>query len=418
MAVLIVLFLFGYLLIVFENSLRINKAAIALVTGAICWTVLSALGNAEEISEHLSHYLSDISSILFFLLGAMTIVEIVDAHDGFDVITNRIVHTNKRRLLMIITVMSFLLSAALDNLTTTIVMVSLIRKILYDKEDRLRFCGMIVVAANAGGAWSPIGDVTTTMLWIKGNISPWPVIVHTIIPCVISTLIPFAILAFGMKGNAQRPAPSDHKKPLSPFQQGIILFSGILVLICVPVFKSLTHLPPYMGVLFGLGILWILTEILHGKKKEEDRNFLSVVYALRKIDSPSILFFFGILAAVAALQEAGALRSLSGWLSAAVENQTQLVGLLGIISSIIDNVPLVAAVQGMYPSSLYPMDHTFWHFLAYATGTGGSLLIIGSAAGVAAMGMERISFRWYLKRITLPALAGYIAGAAVYVAFH
>lgn len=399
--VLITLFVLGYLFIAFEHSIRVNKAAIALITGVACWTVyIMHSDDKHRINEQLSHHLGELSGILFFLLGAMAIVELIDAHDGFDLITVRIKQLNKRKLLWIVAFIAFFLSAILDNLTTTIVIVSLLRKLIKDDKDRLVFCGVVIIAANAGGAWSPIGDVTTTMLWIGGQITAGNIILKLLVPSICCLIAPLIFVSFRMKGNVERPQLDTEKnyKALSTKHQMIVFLSGVFILILVPVFKTLTHLPPYMGILIGLGLLWLITEIIHGKKDEEDKHALSVVYALRKIDTPSILFFFGILVSIAALQSAGILTTLATWMSNTLANDNLIVLSLGLLSGVVDNVPLVAAVQGMYSLTEYPADHYFWEFLAYATGTGGSTLIIGSAAGVAAMGMEDISFSWYLKK--------------------
>lgn len=415
---IITTFIIGYLLIAIEGSIKLNKAATALLTGGICWTIFMVLSpNKEIINEQLTHHLGDLAGILFFLLAAMTIVELIDAHDGFELITTRIKATDKRKLLWLLSFIAFFLSAILDNLTTTIVMVSLLRKLVKDDKDRLFFAGMVVIASNAGGAWSPIGDVTTTMLWMNGQISAGKVILKVFLPSLISLLAPLLLLSIILKGKVERPISADDtlEKPLSTKHQSIVLFSGLAILIMVPVFKTITHLPPYIGILIGLGILWIITEIIHGRKDESDKTNLSVVYALRKIDTPSILFFFGILMSIAALQSSGILSNAAIWLTKNLASDNLIVISLGLLSAIVDNVPLVAAAQGMFGPEQYPADHHFWHFLAYATGTGGSLLIIGSAAGVAAMGIEKINFFWYLKRISLLALIGYVAGAAFFI---
>ncbi|MCE3259494.1 MAG: sodium/proton antiporter, NhaD family, partial [Bacteroidetes bacterium] len=406
---LILIFILGYTLISFEHSIKVNKAAIALVTGILSWVVyISFQSDKAAVNTELSHHLGELSGILFFLLGAMAVVELIDSHDGFEIITTRIRQTDKRKLLWIISLLAFFLSAVLDNLTTTIVMISIIRKLIVDKNDKLIFCGMVVVAANAGGAWSPIGDVTTTMLWIGGQITSAEIMKQLILQSLVCLLAPLVFLTFRIKGKVERPVavPVHGSRTLSPAQQAVVFFSGIIILILVPVFKTLTHLPPYMGILIGLGILWIITEILHSGKHDEEKNALSVVYALRRIDAPSILFFFGILVSIAALQSAGILTNLAHWLSETFASENIIVLSFGLLSSVVDNVPLVAAVQGMYDLATYPTDHYFWQFLAYATGTGGSTLIIGSAAGVAAMGIEKINFFWYLKKISLLALIG------------
>ena len=418
---IIIIFLFGYLALATEHSIKINKAATALLTGVLCWTVYILFApDKDVVSEELTAHLGELFGILFFLLGAMTIVELVDAHDGFEIITSRITTTNKRKLLWIIAFITFFLSAILDNLTTTIVIVSLLRKLIRDDKDRLLFAGIVVIAANAGGAWSPIGDVTTTMLWIGGQITAFNIIAKLIIPSLICIIIPLIFLTFKMKGTIETPVrgASFNKSGLTSTQKSIVFFSGISILILVPVFKTVTHLPPYMGILIGLGILWVITEVIHGRKEEEDKHIYSVVHALRKIDSPSILFFLGILLSIAALQSLGVLTQLSSWMTVNLRNENIIVMAIGLLSSIVDNVPLVAASQGMYTLSQYPVDHYFWEFLAYCTGTGGSVLIIGSAAGIAAMGIEKIKFFWYLRNISLLALAGYFAGALAYILQH
>lgn len=419
--IIIIIFILGYLAIALEHLIKINKAATALITGVLCWTIYILYApDPHVVSESLTHHLGELSGILFFLLGAMTIVELIDAHNGFDLITTRIHQTDKRKLLWIIALISFFLSAILDNLTTTIVMISLTRKLIRNQDDKLFFAGIIVIAANAGGAWSPIGDVTTTMLWIGGQITALNIILKLIIPSLACLLAPLIFLSFIMKGKIEAPEKinNDKSKALSPKHQLIVFASGVVVLILVPVFKTITHLPPYMGILIGLGILWVITEIIHGEKDEADKHPLSVVHALRKIDTPSILFFLGILISIAALESTAILSGISTDLTGLLKNENLIAITFGLISSIIDNVPLVAAAQGMFDLNQYPQDHYFWEFLAYTTGTGGSALIIGSAAGVAAMGMEKISFFWYLKKISLLALLGFFAGAFVYLLQH
>lgn len=417
MAILLVCtFIIGYIAIATEHSLKINKAASALLTGVLCWTICVLFSEDKEVVvHHLNEHLGEISGILFFLLGAMTIVELIDAHDGFLLITERIKTKNKRTLLWLISIITFFLSALLDNLTTTIVIVSLLRKIIKDKNDRLLFAGMVVIAANAGGAWSPIGDVTTTMLWLGGQISTVKIITHLFLPSMICLLLPLIALSFFMKGQVETPEQPEEKTDSTSFERTAVFFIGIAALLFVPIYKTITHLPPYMGILFGLGVMWVLTEIIHSEKDEADKNNLSVLHALRKIDTPSILFFLGILISIGALQSAGLLTQLAQQLNAKIGNESLIVIMIGILSSVIDNVPLVAAAQGMYSLQTYPTDHFFWLFLTYASGTGGSCLIIGSAAGVAAMGMENIPFFWYLKRISLLALLGFLAGAGVYL---
>lgn len=416
--IIVAIFIIGYAAIATEHPIKVNKAASALLTGVLTWTVYILFTHDKHIvNEELLHHLGELSGILFFLMGAMTIVELIDAHDGFEVITKKIDQTDKRKLIWTIAFITFFLSAVLDNLTTTIVIISLLRKLIRDEKDRLFFAGITVIAANSGGAWSPIGDVTTTMLWIGNQISASSIIFRVFIPSVISLAVPLIYLSFRLKGNVNRPAAKTTEKShsLSKNNQLTVLIAGISALVFVPVFKTVTHLPPFMGILFGLGVLWVLVEILHKGKEDENKSKYSVVQALRRIDMSSILFFFGILVSISALQATGVLTNLSAWLSATLENQNIIVIAIGLLSSIVDNVPLVAAAQGMYDLSVFPTDHPFWEFLAYCAGTGGSILIIGSAAGVAAMGMEKIDFFWYLKKISLLALLGYFAGAAAYL---
>jgi Na+/H+ antiporter NhaD/arsenite permease-like protein len=418
---IITIFTIGYLAITLEHTIKINKAATALITGIVCWTVyILYTPDKEIVGEQLSHHLSDLASILFFLLGAMTIVELVDLFNGFDIITERITETNKVKLLWIISLITFFLSAVLDNLTTTIVIVSLISKLIKGEKDRLFFAGMTVIAANAGGAWSPIGDISTTMLWIGGQITSFNIVAALILPSLVCMLAPLIFMSFKMKGDVERPMERNRDSGIHvpKKHQYVIFFCSVLVLIMVPVFKTLTHLPPYMGILLGLSVLWIITEIIRRTDNNKEKGILSVSSALRKIDTPSILFFLGILLSVAALESTGMLTGLADWLSATVKNEKIIVVSIGLISAIIDNVPLVAAAQGMYSLSQYPTDHFFWSFMAFCTGTGGSALIIGSAAGVVAMGMEKISFVWYLKKISLLALLGYFAGVAVFLLQH
>lgn len=425
---MLVVFVLGYAAIAFEHQLKIDKAAAALITGVLTWTLyVLASNNVHEVEGQLLHHLAEISSILFFLIGAMTIVELVDAHEGFAVITDKIKTTNKVKLMWIICILSFFFSAALDNLTTSIVMVSLLRKLIEGKKQRWFFAGMVVVAANAGGAWSPIGDVTTTMLWIKGQISAGSIVQSLIVPSLATLLAPLAILSFNLKGNVERPIKSENAEhytdPTTPFERNFVFFAGVAGLIFVPVFKTVTHLPPFMGMMLSLGVLWIITDILHRRKPSEIRHHLSPLGVLQKIDTPSVLFFLGILLAVASLQSMGQLGDLANALDNSIGTDTQngvyVVGLIiGLLSAIVDNVPLVAAAMGMYEvteTGLFMQDGTFWQFLAYCAGTGGSALIIGSAAGVAVMGLEKIPFGWYVKNITLLALVGYIAGAGVYI---
>ena len=457
---MLVVFVLGYTAIAVEHSIRIDKAASALITGVLCWTiyVLGAMGivNFEAIPEAvlglfseegivgdhheiITHYvteyqilehLAEIASILFFLIGAMTIVELIDAHEGFAVITDRIKTKNQVKLLWIVGVITFFLSAALDNLTTTIVMVSLLRKLIQDQQQRWFFAGIIVIAANAGGAWSPIGDVTTTMLWIGGQITTAKIVEGIIIPSLLCLVVPLIYLSFRMKGDVERPRKSEtvdhYLDPTTPFERNFVFFAGIAGLLFVPVYKTFTHLPPFMGMMLSLGILWLLTDLLHRSKNREFRVKHSVVGVIRKIDTPSVLFFLGILLAVGSLQSAGHLRELAVGLDNSIgtseaEGVYAVSIIIGFLSSIVDNVPLVAASMGMYPLAVegfFMQDGLFWEFLAYCAGTGGSALIIGSAAGVAAMGLENISFGWYLRKISLLAILGYLAGATAYIIEH
>jgi Na+/H+ antiporter NhaD/arsenite permease-like protein len=412
------IFILGYFLIAFEHQIKLNKTASALVMGVVCWLIYTFNSHDNHLlNETLNSHLGDIAGIVFFLMGAMTIVELMDAHDAFDIISNAIKTTQSRKILWIVTAISFFLSAALDNLTTTIVMISLAFKLIQDIKNRLYFTSMIVIAANAGGAWSPIGDVTTTMLWIGGQISSLAIIKNVFIPSLLSVIIP--LLALGWQLQKEQNIQSDLKDKsgvLAPSNsQKAMLYAGMIALLFVPIFKTLTGLPPYMGMLLSLGGIWIFSEIVNSKKDTEDKETLSIHHAIRKIDTPSILFFLGILLAVAALQSAGTLTSLANYLTDKIGNQHLVVIALGLLSAIIDNVPLVAATQGMYPLSQFPMDAPFWHFIAYCTGTGGSILIIGSAAGVAAMGISKIEFFWYLRKISFWTLLGYLVGAMFFL---
>jgi Na+/H+ antiporter NhaD/arsenite permease-like protein len=418
-AVILIIFMLGYAAIAMEHVIRLNKAATALITGVLCWTVYMLYAPDKHIvNDQLTEHMGEIAGILFFLLGAMTIVELIDAHDGFEVITKTIKTSKKAQLLWLIGGLSFFLSAILDNLTTVIVMVSLIRKLIRNKQARLLFCGMVVIAANAGGAWSPIGDVTTTMLWIGGQVTTSQIIGNVFLPSIACAVVPLLLTTARMRGTVEVGGTEEAKtsRPVTPVRdRNIVFVSGILILLLVPVFKTVTHLPPFMGMLMGLGIMWVITEIIHHEKDTQDKHFLSVLYALRKIDTPSILFFLGILISVAALQSIGALLNVAQYLDQQIGSPTIIVVIIGILSSIVDNVPLVAASMGMYSLEQYPTDHFFWHVLAYCCGTGGSMLIIGSAAGVAAMGIEKIEFFWYVKRIAWLALVGYAAGILVFI---
>ena len=414
--IIIIVFILGYAAIAFEHPLKLNKAASALITGVLCWTLYIIQSNTPElVSEELLHHLGEIASILFFLLGAMTIVELIDSHNGFDIITEKITTKNKQKLLFIVAVLTFFLSALLDNLTTTIVMVSLAKKLLRDKEDRLWFAGLIIIAANAGGAWSPLGDVTTTMLWIGGQITAMNIMKQLILPSIAVCLIPALIIGYRFKGKKLDPVELPSRSSREKSEGKFILITGIGLLVSVPVFKTITHLPPFMGMLMALGLLWIITTMIHKGKEAGLAQKYTVTHALEKVDSPSVLFFLGILLAVSALQSLGLLKDMADGLNNTLKNDYLIGSVLGLLSALVDNVPLVAASQGMYDLNTYPTDHPFWEFLALTTGTGGSAVIIGSAAGVAAMGLEKIDFIWYLKKIAWLALLGFVAGIAVFL---
>lgn len=414
-------FIIGYALIAFEHPLKINKSATALITGVLCWTIYILNASDKGIVNHeLSESFGDVAQILFFLLGAMTIVELIDSHNGFSIITEKITKTKKSSLLWLICFITFFLSAALDNLTTTIVIVSLLRKLIKDPKERLMFAGMVVIAANAGGAWSPIGDVTTTMLWIGNQVTSVNIMLKLFVPSLICLLVPLIILSLKMKGNLERPLVlrENIKEVVSLKQQKIVFYTGVGCLIMAPIFKTFTHLPPFMGILLGVGVLWVLTEIMHKKKPHEMRMPFTVTHALNRIDTTSILFFLGILICISALESVGILPAIAQWMDKTIHNDSIIAITIGLLSSIVDNVPLVAAAQGMYSMVQYPTDHFFWEFLAFTAGTGGSILIIGSAAGVAAMGIEKIDFIWYLKNISWLAIIGFFAGCGTYLAQH
>ncbi|WP_201618003.1 sodium:proton antiporter NhaD [Psychrobacter urativorans] len=490
-----VFFVLGYIAIALEHNLHVDKAASALLTAIIVWTLLvigsdtllagqlvNGLDATTLINTELRHHLAEIAEILFFLMGAMVIVELIDAHDGFSAITNRIHTTSAVKLLWTIGTLTFFFSALLDNLTTVIVMISLLRKLVADKELRWWFVGTVVVCANAGGAWSPIGDVTTTMLWIGNQITASNIIVDLILPSLVTAILPLIVLTFMFKGKeVHRPKPI--KAPIQSSNSNYlgnyvneqasamvmdtsnsytfsvptteandsaivdpldtvtsktrisVLALGLGALAFVPVFKTLTHLPPYMGILFGVGVLWVFTELVHRNDDWDIKQRMTVVGVLTRVDMSSILFFLGILLAVAGLATAGHLTNIATWLDNTFSSLYTINVLIGLMSALVDNVPLVAGAMKMYPllndsamagltgselarQSQFLQDGAFWHFLAYCAGTGGSCLIIGSAAGVAAMGMEKISFMWYLKHISGLALIGYLAGAGAYIAIH
>ena len=416
-ALLIAIFIVAYAAIAFEHPLKINKSVPALIGAGLLWTIYAV--STGHVTEQLNETLSSTAQIIFFLMGAMAIVEVIDAHDGFEVITDRIKTTRLVTLLWLVGLVTFFLSAALDNLTTTIVMISVIRKLLGNRDDRLFFAGIVVIAANAGGAWSPIGDVTTTMLWIGGQITALRIMEGVFVPSLVNMVVPLLVVSYLFRGRTVvTPAKAEAHSNASRtavFERNLMFYAGIGILCAVPVFKTLTHLPPFMGILFGLGLLWLLGELVHRNKPEEAKQHLTLVAALQRIDMPSLVFFTGILLAIATLEHTHILAALAQWLDATVGNQAAIVFLIGLASAVVDNVPLVAASMGMYPLSQYPTDSFIWEFMAYAAGTGGSILIIGSAAGVAAMGLEKIEFFWYVKKISMLAILGYVAGAATYV---
>jgi Na+/H+ antiporter NhaD/arsenite permease-like protein len=416
---MIVIFVLAYAAIALEHPIHINKAASALIGAGLLWTIYAlGAGDAHRVSEELGESLMGTAQIVFFLIGAMTIVEVVDAHDGFEVITTRIKTTQLSTLMWLVGFVTFFLSSILDNLTTTIVMISLMKKLLDKQSDRLFFAGIIVIAANAGGAWSPIGDVTTTMLWIGGQITALEIIKGVFLASMVNLLVPLAITAYVLRGRlVEAPQKVDQGggHHTTAFEKNTMFFLGLGILVAVPAFKTITHLPPFMGVLFGLGILWLVGDLIHKHKDDLTKQPLTLVHALSRIDMGSIVFFIGILLSVATLEHTHILTSLASWLDQTVGRQDIIVILIGLVSAIVDNVPLVAASMGMYSLEQYPPDSFLWEFMAYCAGTGGSILIIGSAAGVAAMGLEKIHFFWYVKKISGLALVGYLAGAAVYI---
>jgi Na+/H+ antiporter NhaD/arsenite permease-like protein len=418
LTILIIAFIIAYLAIALEHPLGIDKSASSLIGAGLLWTVYAvSVGDPVLVGQQLNESLASTAQIIFFLMGAMTIVEVVDAHNGFEVITSRIRTTSLPILMSLVCFLTFFLSAILDNLTTTIVMISLMKKLLDRQDDRLFFAGMIVVAANAGGAWSPLGDVTTTMLWIGGQISALAVVKGVFLPSVTNVVVPLLIAVYLLRGRkvVSPHPPEDGGQLTTNSQRQLMFLLGLGILIMVPVFKTVTHLPPFMGILFGLGVLWMVGNLVHRKKTDEDKESLTLVHALTRIDMGSLVFFIGILLCVATLEHSHILASLAKWLDLAVGRQDVIVAIIGLVSAVVDNVPLVAASMGMYSMAQYPSDSFLWEFLAYCAGTGGSILIIGSAAGVAAMGLEQIRFYWYVKHISGLAMIGYVAGIVVYL---
>lgn len=453
---LILLFVVGYLGIALEHPIKIDKSATALLLGMLMWvayamacTSIVPSVQADDLAEYvyenglanaslheqclqfilnvdIVEHLGDITQTLFFLIGAMAIVELIDVHEGFSVLTDHITTRRKRTLLVVICGVTFLLSAVLDNLTTTIVMLMLLRKLVYRRSERWLFAGMIIIAANTGGAWSPIGDVTTIMLWVKGNVTTQALISFVLAPSIVALLVPMFFVLPQLKGELApiQHTPSSKHATTTLNERKLILTLGVAGLLFVPIFKSITHLPPFVGILLSLGVLWVFTEIFYNRKKLEQSKEHRLSRVIKRIDMSTILFFFGILMAVAVLQSTGLLATAAGWLDMKVHNVYAISSLLGIMSSIVDNVPLVAAAMGMYPiepatatgyAANFMVDGTFWEFLSYCAGVGGSILIIGSAAGVIAMGIEKIPFGWYLRKFSLIALLGYAAGAGVYI---
>lgn len=415
--ILITIFFVAYAFIALEEPLKISKSAVALVGAGVLWaTYALSTANPELVDEQLGESLIGTAQIVFFLIGAMTVVEVVDAHDGFDVITSRLRTRTLGSQMVFICLVTFVLSAVLDNLTTTIVMVSLGKRLLRERQDRLMLAGMIVISANAGGAWSPIGDVTTTMLWIGGQVTTTAIVTRLIVPSLVNMLVPLAIVAWTLRG---KPVVGPDTAPAGAaatpaFEKNLMFALGLAVLLAVPVFKGVTHLPPFLGILLGLGILWAVGDFLH--RKGPPTNRVTVAHAMTRIDLSAVVFFIGILLAVATLEHAGVLATLATWLDAAIGRLDVIVMVIGVVSAVVDNVPVVAAAMGMYSMDVHPQDSFLWEFMAYCAGTGGSILIIGSAAGVAAMGIEKIDFLWYLRRFGVLATGGYVAGAVTYIA--
>jgi Na+/H+ antiporter NhaD/arsenite permease-like protein len=416
---LVAVFALVYVAIALEHPIGVTKAASALIGAGLLWTIYAlSTGDHDRVEHELTETVAMTARIVFFLFGAMTIVEVIDTHDGFAVVTSRIRPRSLVGLLWLIALITFVLSAILDNLTTTIVMVSLIGKLLDREPDRLLFASIVVIAANAGGAWSPMGDVTTTMLWIGGQVSALGIVSALFMASAVNLLVPLAIASYQFAGRSFSKKSEGSVSLVPTSERNLMFFLGIGVLVLVPAFKQGTHLPPFMGILFGLGVLWLAGELLHRSEGPPGRERKTVAHALSRIDHSSIVFFLGILFAVATLEHSNILADLADWLNRTVGRQDVIVILLGLLSALVDNVPLVAASMSMYSLSQFPTDSFIWEFIAYCAGTGGSILIIGSAAGVAAMGIEKIKFGWYLWRVSWLALLGYFAGAAVYLAQH
>jgi Na+/H+ antiporter NhaD/arsenite permease-like protein len=419
LTLLIAVFVLAYAAIALEHPLKINKSASALLGAGLLWTIYAvASGDGQKVGLDLNDSLMATAQIVFFLMGAMTIVEVVDAHNGFEVITSRIKTTRLSSLMWMVGFVTFFLSSILDNLTTTIVMVSLMKKLLDKRDDRLFFAGIIVIAANAGGAWTPIGDVTTTMLWIGGQITTVQIMKGLFIPSMINLLVPLGVTAVVLGKRpvlAPQRAHDEEVFETTPFERNLMFFLGLGILVAVPLFKTVTHLPPFMGILFGLGLLWLVGDLVHRQEEDLRKQRLTLARALTRIDMSSVVFFIGILLSVAVLEHTHILSSIAQWLDKTVGRQDVIVMIIGLVSAVVDNVPLVAASMGMYSLQQYPADSFLWEFMAYCAGTGGSILIIGSAAGVAAMGLEKIDFLWYMKKISALALLGYFGGAIAYI---
>lgn len=411
---MIVTFVLGYLAITLEHITKINKTSVALLMGIICWVLqfMNHIRSHESNLSYLTEHLANISQVVFFLWGALTIVEIINVHKGFQLISSNIHMRSKRKLLWCLGFITFFLSSVLDNLTTTIIMVSLLRKLTEEGEGRLMMGGAVVIAANAGGAWTPIGDVTTTMLWIGGQISTFAVMKNLFWPSIACFVAALAVLSFSLKGkftSIKEDRPEDNQ--IEPMGKAVF-WLGIACLASVPIFKITTGLPPFMGIIFGLAVMWLFTDIVHSRY--ENREHLLVPKTMTNIDTSGVLFFLGILLCIDALHTAGLLNDLANWMNHTIGNINVIAVAIGLVSAVIDNVPLVAAAMGMYSVSQYPIDSNFWNLIAYCAGTGGSILIIGSAAGIAFMGLERVQFFWYMRRIGLAAIVGYFAGIGVF----
>jgi NhaD family Na+/H+ antiporter len=403
-------FIFGYFVIIFEHLVKVNKSAIALMIAVLSWGIVFAV--APDAAHHLERHLAEISQIIFFLFGAMAIVELIDSHKGFALITQLIQSPSKVKMMWTISLLTFFMSSVLDNLTTTIVMVSLLRKLIHGQHDRWIFGSLVVIAANAGGAWTPIGDVTTTMLWINGQVSAWPIMKMLFLPSLASLVVSILFQMFLYRGRQVEFA--NLTIPVEPEPYGTaIFFLGLSVLAGVPLLKVLFHIPPFMGILIGLGFLWLVTDLAHHDHK--NRNHLRLNSIFQRVDVSSVLFFLGILLSISALESAGILKNFAAYVNIFLPSEKIIAATIGIASSIVDNVPLVAACMGMYDLQTYAMDCSFWQMIAYCAGTGGSILIIGSAAGVALMGMESVDFFWYVKNVSLTALVGYLVGFGIYL---